>query len=380
MGAALLTVIRGEDDDGVVRLTARFQGIQHSSDVAVNVEDAVEVVVDVVVPHVAAVHRDPAVVHVTQALVVADCRRLALQVIEEGGRQGRLPFLLVERRVGRIEDREEALDLDRLLRVGVEEHHVVRVDEVHGHEPRRRGGDVGSARGQPVDGLIRDLAVLQSPVQWAAHHVAEILVLGEAVGFHRVAGPFRGDLREVPLALVDGVVAELSQHVADGGQGLWIGPHVVDPGEVGVVEHAGLRRMSPGVHHRSRGRTHGGGAVVLVERHSPSAKAVPVGQREIRGHWLVCILLIGHDHENVGLLGHDSFSSVDDLRLWPYAHVRAAGRAARCVTAGPSALPGTEEDFADNVALPGERGKSRPSPLAPAGHPATTCLPGATVT
>jgi len=42
--------------------------------------------------------------------------------------------------------------------------------------------------------------------------------------------------------------------------------------------------------------------VVLVERHSTGANAFPAGQGEIRRHGLVCIFLIGHDHQNVGLL------------------------------------------------------------------------------
>ncbi len=159
MGAALLAVIRRENDDRVVGLTARFQRIQHRSDVPVHVEMAVEVVVDMVVPHVPAIHRYPAIVHVAQVLVTADCRRLSLQVVKEGGRQGRLPFLAVERRIGRAKDREHALDLDHLFSVGVEIHHIVRVDEVHGHEPGFGGGDFGSALRQPVDGLIRNLRI-----------------------------------------------------------------------------------------------------------------------------------------------------------------------------------------------------------------------------
>ena len=285
MGATLLAVIRGEDDDRVVRLTACFQRIQHRSDVPVHVENAVEIVVDVVVPHVPAIHRYPPVVQVAQTLVIANCRRLPLQVVEERGRQGRLPFLMVERRIGLTEDREQSLDLDHLLRVGVEEHHIMRVDEVHGHEPRCGGSDLGSARRQPVDGLIGNHRILQSPIQRAALHIAEILVLGEAVGLHRIAGPLRRKLREVPLALVDGVIAQIAEHVADGGQGVRIGLHVVDPGEIGVVEHAGVRRMPPGVHHRTGRRAHSRGRVVMVERDTPGANVGPCSARRNPPAW-----------------------------------------------------------------------------------------------
>ena len=132
MGAALLAVIRGENDDRVVGLAARFQSIQHRPDVPVHVEMAVEVVVDVVVPHVPAILRNPAVGHVAQALVAADGRRLPLQVVEEGGRQGGRPFLAVQRRIRRAENRDHALDLDHVFVIGVEVHDIVRIDEVHG--------------------------------------------------------------------------------------------------------------------------------------------------------------------------------------------------------------------------------------------------------
>ena len=82
MGATLLAVIRGENEDRVVRLTARVQRIEHRSDVPVHVENAVEVVVDVVMPHVPAIHRYPAVIQVAQALVTAHRRRLRFQVVE----------------------------------------------------------------------------------------------------------------------------------------------------------------------------------------------------------------------------------------------------------------------------------------------------------
>ena len=114
----------------------------------------------------------------------------------------------------------------------------------------------------------------------------------------------------MPLAFVDGVVAQIAQHMADGGQGFRIGLHVVDPGEIGVVEHAGVRRMPARQHHRAGRRAHGGGAMVMVERDPAGANAVPAGQSEFRRHGLVGIFLIGHDHQDVGFLVHDSSSSV----------------------------------------------------------------------
>lgn len=87
-------------------------------------------------PHIPAIHRNPAIAHVTQVLVSTDGRGLSFQVVKEGGWQACLPFL-VAWRIGREEDREHGLDLDHLFSVGIEIHDVVRVDEVHegGHEP-----------------------------------------------------------------------------------------------------------------------------------------------------------------------------------------------------------------------------------------------------
>ena len=310
MGAALLAVIGGEDDDRVIGLAACVQRIQHGPDVPVHVEMAIEVVVDVVVPHVPALLRDLAVVHVAQALVAADGRRLPLQVVEEGGRQGGRPFLAVQRRIRRAENREHALGLHGLRSVGIVVHHVVRVDEVHGHEPRFGGGDFGGAFVQPLHGFRRNQRIFIESIHWPALHVAPVLVLGEAVGLHRRTGALRRKLREMPFAFIDGVIAQIAQHVADGGQGFRIGLHVVDPGEIGVVEHAGVRRMPARQHHRAGRRAHGGGAMVMVERDPAGANAVPVGQSEFRRHGLVGIFLIGHDHQDVGFFAHDSFSSV----------------------------------------------------------------------
>ena len=194
MGAALLAVIRGEDDDRVVGLAARFQGIQHRPDVTVHVEMAVEVVIDVVVPHIPALLRNLAVVHIAQALVAADGRRLPLQIVEEGCRQGGLPFLAVQRRIGRAKNREHALGLYGLRSVGIIVHHIVRIDEVHAHEPRLVGGDFRCALFQPVNGLGRNQRIFIESIHWPALHIARILVLGEAVGFHSLTGSLGGKL------------------------------------------------------------------------------------------------------------------------------------------------------------------------------------------
>ena len=160
MGAAHLAVIRGKNDDRIIGLAGHFQGIQHCSDMPVYIEMAVKVVVDMVMPHIPAIHRNPAIVHVTQVLVSADGRRLSLQVIEEGTRQGRLPFLVVKRRIGRVKDREHAFDLDHLFGVRIEEHDVVRVDEIHGHVPGLSRSNLRGTLRQPVGDISRNLTDL----------------------------------------------------------------------------------------------------------------------------------------------------------------------------------------------------------------------------
>jgi len=81
----------------------------------------------------------------------------------------------------------------------------------------------------------------------------------------------------VPFAFIDGMVAQITQHMTDGGQGFWISLHIIDPGEIGIVKHAGVRRMPAGVHHRAGRGAYCGGGMVIVECNPAGIKTIPVG-------------------------------------------------------------------------------------------------------
>ena len=137
-----------------------------------------------------------------------------------------VPLLGVERidRIAR-DVGEAALCLDRRAwRIGVVEHHVVRIHQVDREEPRlafRR--QFAPLAAQPASGHGGDDAVVQVAALGVGDDVADAEVVGEAVGLH-LLGEDLGRaaelvdrlelLGQVPLALVGGVVAGLAQHVA----------------------------------------------------------------------------------------------------------------------------------------------------------------------
>jgi hypothetical protein len=99
---------------------------------------------------------------------------------------------------------------------------------------------------------------------------------------------------------------------------------------------------------------------VVVERDAPGANAVPARQVEIRRHGLVRKFLIGDDHQDVGLVGHDSVS-IEDL---------AAGFAIQLSRGqrhtGPGIEPGPKV-ICPNAALSGDdaTGDDKPPPSPP---------------
>jgi hypothetical protein len=128
----------------------------------------------------------------------------------------------------------------------------VRVHEVHGEEPRlalRR--EIATLAAQPARRHRRDHAVVQIAAARVRDDVADPVVIGEAVLLHLLREDLRRRaelvdrlelFREMPLALVRGVVARVAQHVADRAD---VGRQARDPGEVRVVEHLGVLDVLP---------------------------------------------------------------------------------------------------------------------------------------
>ena len=208
-----------------------------------------------------------------------------------------VPFLLVERVLGREGDLElGVLGLDRLAgKIGVEPHHVVRIDEIDREIPGLLAIGHRPALGlQPLRRLgRRDLVVLIA-AQRAFDVVAGAGVVVEAVILvhHRfeqrldVAGLVldRHGAVQVKLALVGGVVAELAQDLADGRQ---LGIEALHVGHAGIVEDAVMRHVQAGIDHRARSRAHVGGDVMVLEVRAGCGAGVH-GRAAVWASWAPC--------------------------------------------------------------------------------------------
>lgn len=86
----------------------------------------------------------------------------------------------------------------------------------------------------------------------------------------------------MPLAFEDGVVTQITQHMADGRRGFRIGLHIIDPGEVGIVKHARVRCMPAGVNHRAEGSANRGRGVVIIESDAAGVETLPAQGRAVQ--------------------------------------------------------------------------------------------------
>jgi hypothetical protein len=184
----------------------------------------------------------------------------------------------------------------------------VRIDEVHREEPRLAlGGEVLAAAAQPAHAHRgRDL-VVQVPAAVVRDDVADAHVVAEAVGLHLLREDLRRRaelvdrlelLRQVPLALVGGVVPGVAQQVADRAD---VGRQAADPREVRVVEHLRVLDVAAGVQHRARRRAHARVDAVVLEHRTaarePLVRRQPVVARQLARPEET--FLVGEDEKDV---------------------------------------------------------------------------------
>ena len=297
-------------DDGLVGEAEPVELIEDLDDLLVDVADAVEVVVLALAHPPLVVGDQPGQVAV--GLVIDAVRGHAARRIERllpGVLHGNtVPFALVERVGGHTGDLElGVLGLHRLAgQVGVEPHHVVRIDEVDREVPGLLAVGHRPALGfQPLHGLRRGDGIVLVAAQRAFDVIAGAGVVVEAVVLvhHRfeqrldVVGLVLDGHRgiEMPLALVGGVVAELAQDLADGRQP---GIQALHVGHAGIVEDAVMRHVQAGIDHRARGRAHVGRDVMVLEEGAGAAQALVAGHRE--GPRVAHVLfLVGQDEQDV---------------------------------------------------------------------------------
>jgi hypothetical protein len=279
---------------------------------SVHVAQAVQVVVVSELPPPGIRLRDPAHQGIVRSQVVGvrgrpsrGVQRLAVAV-----RQLDLPLLAVQRMLRhRGEEAQDVPGLHRLAgSVGVQEHDVVRVDQVHRKEPRLSlSGELGAAAPQPAHSHLGDDPVGEVAAKGVGDDVPHSEVVAEPVRLHLpgeelLRSPELVDglelLGQVPLALVGGVVAGLAQQVP---QSPDLRGHARDPRKVGVVEHPGLLDVPPGVEHRPRRSADAGvDPVVLEDRaaiREPLVRRQAVVARKLTGPEVP--LLISQDKQDV---------------------------------------------------------------------------------
>ena len=287
-------MIGRKDHDGVLVHAVVAQRVEQELNLAVAVSYGVEVIITQHPPPTIFV-RPPPDLQVQNLLVdlLGDGTAGAVERLVPAGLQRRIvPGRAVELVVGRPRDRHRmAGTLDVLRRqIGVEVHHVMRIDEVHREIP---GLALGAERlrlgPQPGDRRGKRRVVVAVATERAVDQVADAEEVLEAIGGNGVAVcPQRridGLGREieiggqVPLALVGGMVPELTKTVADG---LDAGRQVALPDVVQVVGDARLLDVLAGVDDRPR---RGTGCCSPVASRPPGAPK-PAFRRA--GHWPTC--------------------------------------------------------------------------------------------
>ncbi|MNK98268.1 hypothetical protein D3C87_1186270 [compost metagenome] len=347
VGGGAFAVVRGVDDDGVVHLARVLERPQQGEDVLVHVADAVAVVVDEAQPGGLVLARHGAIGLHVQSRYATMGLGLGRQVVQvEAARQAIAQVGLIQRiaRLG-AHDPGQVPDGARLglLAGGVVEHDVVRIDQVHGHEPGlvltllgRFGQLLDQHGGVAGDGPVGAVA---GPGQADLFPIE--VVVREAEGLHRVGGVGelalearggRGQLRQVPLALVGRVVARRPHHVA---QGVDLGRQ--DGALFGVGIDLGLLRVLAGVDDGARRGAGRGVHMIVAHVQAALQQGAVAGQvvEEALGIGLQPELLIGDDEEDV-----QRFRRIAG-RARPGAHRRSCGGGA---DAGHAGQKGTAVD------------------------------------
>ena len=259
--AAHVAVVGGEQDHGVVPPARLLERAEHDAEALVGPAVELDVVVEVAQPRLRVGRVDVAPEAVLLVPPPLPLRvGLGVQVVVEVGGQLVDDFVVGvgERREGLVllplRRLEDAADERRLVGVGGlvrglvdrEPHHVVRVHEGDGEEPRVGAARVGP---QPRCRVRRDDRVEVHAGAGPAHEVAVVaLPVGVAVRLHvGLLG-----VGEVPLADVRRAVAGRPQGAADRGDArVELGVPGVDDvvlhavaGEVAAGEHRGPRRRA----------------------------------------------------------------------------------------------------------------------------------------
>ncbi len=217
------------------------------------------------------------------------------------------PVLLVNRIVRRWPQRRHKARVGPrsfLLLAGREEHDVVGVHEVDRQQPGLI--QLLAVAHQPLAGFAGHHAVGDVALPHRAVHVPGQVVVAETIGLQgfapaRVAAVHQPrailDIRQMPFALVGGVVAQVLEKVAQGRQFL------IEARKrrcVQVGGHTGAHGVLAAVHHRPRRRAGRGIDVILIEA-GAAIQQLLVG-REIQpaGQVHPGALLVGHQQQHIG--------------------------------------------------------------------------------
>ena len=204
-----------------------------------------------------------------------------------------------------------ALALDVLgADVGVEIHRVVRIDEVDREVPvLPLGAQRLGFRAQPRDRGRERAVVVGIAAQGSVDHVADAEEVLEAVGLQGLAIVEQGRVdrlvveievgRQMPLALIGGVIAQLGQPVADR---LDVRREVALPDRAEVVGDAGVLDVLAGIDDRARRGADAGGRLVVEEGDGLLLDRLAPRHRERPGREEV--FLVDQHEEDVVAGGH----------------------------------------------------------------------------
>jgi hypothetical protein len=238
--------------------------------------------------------REQVVVEVLGKLV----EHLVVRLGERGERVVLFPRRCGQERTGELELLAVLLPVRRLVdRVP---HHVVRVHQRDDEEPR----PIGRPRVvvQPLDALIGDDRVVLPAGARPPHEVAIVAPpVGEAVRLE-----VRLDrMRKVPLTDVRGAVTGGAQ---DRTERRDRGVELAICREDHVVDHTVLRDVPPREQARPRRRARRRVRVVTRELEAAVDEPLPMGERETRRDPSALALLVRHDEQDVGAVGHRTAS------------------------------------------------------------------------
>lgn len=219
-----------KEDDRIVELARRDEGIEHRLHVPVDVADAVEVIILVAKPDRLVGVAHPAIKGPRAGVDRGVGARLARQIVGmKTARQREVPIAAIDRIARRGEQRRNKVRprARRLpLAARIIKHDVVRIDEIDRHEPRRVALIVGEATklagGLGGGDAVAHKAFPRQPLALAVEIIArktELLeniagVRKNAAGDAAQIQPFV-DVRKMPFALVGRAITGAAQHRPD---------------------------------------------------------------------------------------------------------------------------------------------------------------------